>query len=526
MVKGKLLAIIGGSMSVVVAATTALTLALSGPRDVKSLNALSENEAVSEGVSNLLDSASSTVETVSNVINTISENKAALSMGVTINEIEDLEELSGLGANLNISFDYENNQYSIDGNVVYGAVELLNAVLYMDEKEAIVSVPALFEGIVKLSYDNLAEDLENSYIGDALAAEGFDFEEFEDEFMTIVGDATAAMPAYDYDFDFETFAEELGDVMSDAYDDAIDNMTVTDNGKQALTGGKYQSYTASIPVADLSYIVRDGLIYVLESEDFQNYVDYLMEYMEELEGSYEYGYDDTDSYDYSDIYGDSGYETPSYGEQLASMAPVLESYWGMVVSELEGVLGKNIEFTLYLTDAVETAGFEFYASVDSNGSFNYSKTAATSAEAAIVLKGDFTGGKNIGDYTAISLEGLEYGEQCFYGSLTSKMEENGDFVFELTGNEYGESFGLMHIDGSYTENDMFFTLDIDSFKLVDEDGDTAFDIGMLLSFKPIDGVNKPSGSPEYSIWDMDEDDFEALVEEISNNLDDIEDALN
>ena len=46
MLKSKLMAIIGVSTSVVVAATTALTLAISGPRNVLSLSALSDNDAV------------------------------------------------------------------------------------------------------------------------------------------------------------------------------------------------------------------------------------------------------------------------------------------------------------------------------------------------------------------------------------------------------------------------------------------------------------------------------------------------
>ena len=49
---------------------------------------------------------------------------------------------------------------------------------------------------------------------------------------------------------------------------------------------------------------------------------------------------------------------------------------------------------------------------------------------------------------------------------------------------------------------------------------TLFDLGFSLGFKPIDAVTKPSGSPVYDLWEMNEDDFIELFEEIGEKVED------
>lgn len=522
MLKGKLLALISGTTSVAVAATTALTLAISGPRDTYSLNALSDNDAISVGISNMFDSASSGVDTVTEVLDTLSSDKAALSLGFNINEIKDLEELSGLGGNLDINIDYANKIASIDADAVYGTVELFNAILYYEHnKEMAISAPTFFNGIIKLGLDNLEDDFKNSYIGSLLKAQGMDIEDFKKEFEEIfsAAEATSTLPEFEYDFDYEEFAEELSDVMDEGFKTAMKNMGVTDNGLKSLNGGKYQSYTAAISVEDLSNIVKDGIVFVLESKDFQGYIDYLMKYMETVQGDISSDLDDFGSMAGGMISGDI-----SYGQTLGSLAPMLETYWPSIVLELEKVLGKNIEFTIYLTDTVETAGFEFYASMNSDGSINYKKNAVTGAEAAVVLKGDFTGGKNTGDYSYLSIEALEFGESMVFGEYSLKMEPDGDFKLSLVMNEEDEQVCAINISGKYVTNDIFFTLDVDSFKFTEEN-EEIFDVGFKISFQPIDKVVKPSGSKEYDLWKMDEAELKELFENLSENAEKIEDVL-
>lgn len=517
MIKKKLLAVVGGSMSVVVATATALTLALSGPRQTQSLHSLSDNEAVSQGITNLFSSASSGVDTMKGVIDTIEADKASLSIGFNINELEDSPELNGMGGNIILNCDAENKEYSIDLSAAYGSVELINALLYIDKAELRASIPAILDGTLVIPYNNLEEDLANSYFGSLLAAEGFDYDDYKaelEEFMAVLEETTASMPATD--FDYEEFADGVLDVMESAYQDAVDAMSVTDNGKQALKGGNYQCYTATISVKDLSYIVKDAIIYMLNDEDFLAYIEEVYSYMDSYES---YDYDDYYEDDYSDLMSDYELDIKT---QMQSAAKMIDSYWNMVVTELEAILGKNIEFTIYLTDTVETAGFEFYISYNEDGTLNYSKSAALAADEYVAFKGDFTGGAEIGDYTNIDFEILNSYIVVSKLNYSFKSETNGDFDLNISGSEGDNTIFLIHADGSYTENGPFFKLVVDSFKAVDETGTTLFDVGFNLAFEEIDGVEKPITSPEYNVWEMDEDDLTDLIEEINDKIGDLE----
>ena len=44
--------------------------------------------------------------------------------------------------------------------------------------------------------------------------------------------------------------------------------------------------------------------------------------------------------------------------QMSSYAMILDSYWPLVVSELENTLGTNIEFTVYLSEDVKVVGYQ------------------------------------------------------------------------------------------------------------------------------------------------------------------------
>lgn len=517
--KKKLLAVIGGSMSVVVAAATAFMLSVSGPRNVLSLHSLSANEAVAQGITNLFSSASSGTDAMKDIVDTISTDKAALSVGFNINELQDSPELAGIGGNIVISCDSASKQYSIDLGAAYGAVELFNALVYMNDTELRASIPALMDAVLVVPYENLEENLKNSYIGSILEAQGFDYDDYVselEEYMAVLNEAAAQMP--DTDFDVEAFADGLLDTMDSAYEDATNNMSVTDNGKQPLSGGSYQSYTARISVSDLSNIIKEAILYSLNDEDLLSYIEDISTYMNDIASDSSSDYED----DYSDLMSD--YEL-NLATELKSLAPMLDSYWGMVVSELEAVFGKNIEFTIYLTDTVETAGFEFYLSENADGSLNYTKAAATASDDAFALKADFTGGAQIGDYTNVTLSSLENNTPVGGMELSFKTETNGDFSFDFSITNDSSTIGYIHADGSYTQNGQFFDLSVDSFKLVDEDT-TIFDLGFSLSFKEIDGVTKPTASTEYDIWQMEEEDFIELFGEISEALDMFGSVLN
>jgi hypothetical protein len=70
-----------------------------------------------------------------------------------------------------------------------------------------ISAPTFFNGIIKLGLDNLEDDFKNSYIGSLLKAQGMDIEDFKKEFEEIfrAAEATATLPEFEYDFDYEEF---------------------------------------------------------------------------------------------------------------------------------------------------------------------------------------------------------------------------------------------------------------------------------------------------------------------------------
>ena len=493
MFKTKLFAAICSVSSVVVAASTAVALAVSGPRETQSLRLLSDNTAVAYGITNIFDTDSSIAE----IVNTVSENKTAMKAGFVINSIEGIDEVSGFGAGLELDIDTENSEGSLILDASYGGMELLAATLYYNSDELVGYMPALFEGIITAPLNNLPEDFEGSYIYELMAEEGFDLDEFRSELDSAISQVSANMSQFD--FDYEGFAEGLCDTVREAYYDAAESMNVTDMGKVTLNSGDaYQCYYVDVPVADLSYILKDAVLYILESDELAEYIDQVYAYMAEADSDYSY---------YADM---------DMASQLQSAATMVDAYWGQIVTEIENVLGKNITFTIYLTDAVETAGFEFYLHVDSNGSVSYDKADAANAAFSVSIMADYTGGENIGDYTSIALNCMEYGSTEAIMNYSHALEENGDFVLNAL---FNDTYSTSEItaDGSYIEDGQFFDLQVDSLKII-EDGETLCDIGLTLSCTPIDAIQRPSATPEYNIWEMDEADFEALGDEASDKI--------
>lgn len=510
MFKMKLFSIICGVTSVAVAASTALTLAVSGPRNTQSLHLLSDNEAVAAGLSNVFGNSTAIFDTVTEMVDTISSNKTSLSGNITINHIEDLDELSGFGAGFQIDVDGDNGAAALIAEATLGSMKLFDGTLYLDTEELIAQIPILFEGIIKAPIDNLEEDIKNSFIGQTFLSD-FDLDEFMSEYTAAMEEMQALMP--ETDFDYEAFAEELSDVVEDAWDEVIANMDVTDNGNIKLNGGSYQSYRAGIPVEELSYIVKDVIVFVLTDEEF-------LAYIEEIYNSSMLEVNIEGDDEYSDIYG--GMST-DISDSLSSIVPMLESSWGMVVTSIEKVLGENVEFTMHLTEAVEVAGFDFFVAQMDSGRISYDKSDLNHAVGSITFSADMTGGAKIGDYADISMIANADEYTSYELSSISKTEENGDFSHNSTITAYGETMEFS-VEGSSQVNGQYFNCTVDSLKFTVDD-QLVMDIGFNLAFQPIDSVTKPSGSPEYNVWEMDMDDFGDLMYEIEAAFEDISSVL-
>lgn len=493
MFKTKLFASICAAASAVTVATTALTLSIAGPAGVQSIHTHSANDAIASSIAGVFSSAGDTAEGISNFVEVITNNKTATNIGFTINSIEGYEELSGVGGSLELQLDTENEAAALILEATLGSVEVIDGTLYVDKNEVLAAVPTIFDGVLKASLDNLEEDLENSLIGE-LILDGSDYEELEESFALLMSEYETMAPSID--FDSEKFMDGLTDTMNDAFNDAMDNMEAKDLGKKKLNGGSYQCYDAKIPVKDLSYILRDAIKYCLESEEFQSLVDQLVEYSAEQSG------DDYLASEFS-------------GEMLSQYSAYIDTYWGMVVSSLEEVLGENIELTVYITDTVELAGFamDIYVLGDT---LSYNDANADDADLTMNLMCDCTGGKNIGDYTDISMT-LKDEYDTVNIAYVQKYETNGDFDIDFTFETDDDESIAITADGNYVVDGDFFSFVIDSIKFIENDT-VIGDFGLSVSFKPIDAVTKPSGEPVYDIWEMDEDDFVDLLTEIEGKL--------
>lgn len=509
MLKTKLFATICAVASAVTVATTALTLSIAGPSGLQTIHSLNANDAIATGITNVFNSAKENATELTEVIDVITSNKTSANVGFTINSLIDNEELNGMGGELEIQVDSKTQAAALLLEAKLGEMGLFNGTIYVDKNEILTSVPFLFDGVLQAGLDNLTEDLTNSYIGNMLLGDA-DIDELKNTFDTILSQYETMKP--DFDFDSEKFADGLKDVINTGFDNTMANMDTEDLGMVKLNGGSYQCYSAKVPVAELSYIFRDAIKYVLESKDFQSFVDQLIAYAEETVGE--------------DLVSEDEFS----GAMLGQLSAMVDLYWTQVITSVELILGTEIEFVVYLTETVEIAGIEFDAYV-LDERLSYDAADASKADGALVIKADFTGGKEIGDYKDVDIEIIEASSPVATIDYTAKQEENGDFTMKLNAEADSEVISLT-ADGNYVEKGDFFSLTVDSIKLL-LDNELLFDFGFSLGFNAIDSIAKPSATPVYDIWEMDEADFEALLTEMAEKLEalglidssDIEDLL-
>lgn len=499
MFKTKLFATICAVASAVTVATTALTLSIAGPSGLQTIHSLSANDAVATGIANVFSSAADGSEGITEFIDVLTSTKTAATLGFTINSISGSDEFNGMGGQLELQMDSEAKAAALLLEAKLGELGLFNSTLYVDQSEIIASIPFLFDGIISVGLDNILEDMENSYIGSALLENAdIDIDELKETYDMIMNEYATMAP--DIDFDTEKFTEELKEVISEAFDKAMAEMDTKDLGMVKLNGGSYQGYDAKIPVKELSFIVKDAIKYILDSKDVQNLVDDIIAYAEETSGQ--------------ELVSENEFS----GSMLGDVSSLVDVYWGTIVTEFETVLGENIQFTIYLTETVEIAGFEFDAYVISDR-LSYNKADADLAEAATVIKADYTGGKNIGDYTDVTVEIFENNESEGLFEYVAKHETNGDFDISINFGDTTETFAIT-ANGNYVKDGDFFSLVVDSIKFMQDDN-TVFDFGLTLGFKPIDSITKPSETPVYDLWEMDESDFEDLLENIYEKLEEL-----
>lgn len=495
MFKTKLFAGICAGASVITAAVTALTLAISGPAETKAIHQYSPNEQVQMSLESAFNSMSNTTDELTQFVNVISTNKTAANLGFTINYAEGYDELTGVGGEVEFQLDTEAEAAAIILSAALGNVDVIDGTIYIDKNELIASAPAIFDGIITAKLDNLEEDLQNSYMGQyLLESMDIDIDEFKLALEMAMNDYETYMPQFE--FDSEKFYAGLNKTLTESYNTTMSSMELEDLGKEDLNGGSYQCYNVKISVTQLSYILKDAIIYCMESPEFQSLVDQFIEY-------------------YVETTGESIPELEMIsGESLGQYVSLVDLYWGQLVTELENTIGKDIAFKIYIADTVELAGLEINMyQLDDKISFDDADAANSSEQISITY--DITGGKHLGDYTELTFKGTSDTDYVDI-NYTLKNEPNGDFDMSLTLKTPVDDAAIT-ANGNYVVDGEFFNLDVESVKLI-EDGTTLYDFGFKCGFKPIDSITKPTGAPVYDLWEMDEADLNGFLLNVYEKL--------
>lgn len=337
--KTKTLKIIGAILGVLAIGAVAFfiispMLSDSASKDKKpNIHSLSSNEAVSIGLSNMLSDVTALADS--------KEVKSETDISLDIYHMPGGIDLSGLTLSFNMQADSTSNQYKIFAKGSYNNMEIFSGQLYADEAEAIGYVPMIYAGTVVMPYEFL--DKLQTIIEDSDSETDItNSEDMSGNTTSDIDISNIELPEFDYD----GFITGLVESMESSITNMTSNMVVTDLGKQPLSVGDYYCYKATIPVKDLADIAKAGILYSLNNKELQEYVDAI--------------YSSTNNQDADDELSDEliyDYNI-DMSSQMSSYAMILDSYWPLVVSELEGVLGSNIEFTVYLSEEVEVAGYQ------------------------------------------------------------------------------------------------------------------------------------------------------------------------
>lgn len=331
--KTKTLKIIGAILGLLAAGAATIFIVLPMLSDSDNQNkkpnihSLSSNEAVSMGLSNMLSEVSALADT--------KDVKNETDISLDIYRMPGGLDLSGLTLSLNMQADSTANQYKLSAKGALNNMVIFSGQLYADDTEMVGYIPMIYAGAVVMPYEFL--DKLQSMIEDMSA--DIDTDNSDDLSNSPTMDiSNMELPEFDYD----KFIKGLADSMEPSINSTTSNIEVTELGKQPLSSGDYYCYKATIPVKDLADIVKTGILYALNNKELQDYLDAV------YSSATEEDVDDELIYDY-DI---------DMSSQMSSYAMILDSYWPLVVSELENTLGTNIEFTVYLSEDVKVVGYQ------------------------------------------------------------------------------------------------------------------------------------------------------------------------
>lgn len=453
-------------------AALTLTAGLAGCKKV------TPQEAVSEAVTKTMTESS-----INNLIGQEKLNKKmtedlkySMDYSFTLEEIsgEGLDEelantLAGIGFEVESNMDVEDKKMAGTLDINYGGSTYLSVEAGLADSLISLAVPQLFDGFISIDYDTILEDIKNNpMFADTLSM--VDESVFEEFTIDELWDAFAESQ----NLDLESMGIDISDLTDawESFEDAIEytelKVKEADLPKEVAAKSAYEIVITEDAYSDL---IKEVASFIID------------EVFEELNS------DPT-------FQAMNGYTEAPSEEEIDS-----------VVADIADMVG-DIEITVAITK---------------DGYLSYVYCEHTIEEVDIELEAMFTGKKIPTDDIAIELT-LVNGEEetaTFTYDQTFDTKENTiafEGKFEIEDDEETDGFSFSG-EGEYSDvkKGEKYTFDLNFFEL---DFSDIFSItvsgSMGIDTTDVD-TDQPDGK-EYSLFDMTQDEFTALGEEIMTNI--------
>lgn len=462
----------GKKLLVSALAALTLTAGLAGCKKV------TPQEAVSEAVTKTMTESS-----INNLIGQEKLNKKmtedlkySMDYSFTLEEIsgEGLDEelantLAGIGFEVESNMDVEDKKMAGTLDINYGGSTYLSVEAGLADSLISLAVPQLFDGFISIDYDTILEDIKNNpMFADALSM--VDESVFEEFTIDELWDAFAESQ----NLDLESMGIDISDLTDawESFEDAIEytelKVKEADLPKEVAAKSAYEIVITEEAYSDL---IKEVASFIID------------EVFEELNSNPTF----------QAMYGYT--EAPSE-EEIDS-----------VVADIADMVG-DIEITVAITK---------------DGYLSYVYCEHTIEEVEIELEAMFTGKKIPTDDIAIELTLVNDEEETatFTYDQTFDTKENTiafEGKFEIEDDEETDGFSFSG-EGEYSDvkKGEKYTFDLNFFEL---DFSDIFSItvsgSMGIDTTDVD-TDQPDGK-EYSLFDMTQDEFTALGEEIMTNI--------
>ena len=463
----------GKKLLVSALAALTLTAGLAGCKKV------TPQEAVSEAVTKTMTESS-----INDLIGQEKLNKKmtedlkySMDYSFTLEEIsgEGLDEelantLAGIGFDVESNMDIEDKKMAGTLDINYGGSTYLSVEAGLADSLISLAVPQLFDGFISIDYDTLLEDIKNNpMFADALSM--VDESAFEEFTMDELWDAFTESQ----NLDLESMGIDISDLTDawESFEDAIEYNEL--KVKEADLPKEVSAKTAyEIVITEEAY---SGLIKEFFYFIFDEIIPEIDSFIQEMGGETE------------------PFETPS------------EEDVDSVISDITDAIG-DIEITVAITK---------------DGYLSYVYCEHTIEDVEIELEAMLTGKKNPTDDIAFELTIVNTEDETatFTYDQTFDTKENTiafEGKFEIEDDEEVDGFSFSG-EGEYSDikKGEKYTFDLNFFEL---DFSDIFSItlsgSMSIDTTDVD-TDQPDGK-EYSLFNMTEDEFTALGEEIITNI--------